>query len=46
MESFSYTFAQLADCVDKFTEQLDLTRYSLYLQDYDRDERCKGTYGD
>jgi len=33
-ETFSYTFDHLADCVDKLTEQLGLTRYALYLQDY------------
>jgi pimeloyl-ACP methyl ester carboxylesterase len=33
-ERFSYTFDRLAGCVDKFAEQLGLTRYALYLQDY------------
>ncbi len=33
-ESFSYAFAHLADCLDKFTEHLGLARYLLYLQDY------------
>ncbi len=33
-ERFSYTFDRLADYVNKFTEQLGLTRYALYLQDY------------
>ncbi len=33
-ELFSYTFDYLADCVNKFTEQLGLTSFALYLQDY------------
>ncbi len=33
-ESFAYTFDHLADCMNKFTEQLGLSRYALYLQDY------------
>ncbi len=33
-EKFSYTFDRLAECVEKFTEHLGLTRYALYLQDY------------
>jgi pimeloyl-ACP methyl ester carboxylesterase len=33
-EQFAYTFDHLADCVDKFAEQLGLSRYALYLQDY------------
>lgn len=31
---FSYTFDHLADCVEKLTEELGLTRFALYLQDY------------
>jgi pimeloyl-ACP methyl ester carboxylesterase len=31
---FSYTFDHLADVVEKFTEQLGLTRYGLYMQDF------------
>ncbi len=33
-ERFSYTFDHLAGCVDKLTEQLGISRYALYLQDY------------
>jgi pimeloyl-ACP methyl ester carboxylesterase len=33
-EAFSYTFDHLADLVEKFTEQLRLTKYALYMQDY------------
>src|SRR5262245_34497267 len=33
-ELFSYTFDNLADCVDKLLSQLDVARYALYLQDY------------
>jgi pimeloyl-ACP methyl ester carboxylesterase len=32
--SFEYTFDRLADVIDKFTQQLGLTRYSLYVMDY------------
>lgn len=31
---FDYTFDNLADVVDRFTEQIGLQRYSLYLMDY------------
>jgi len=31
---FSYTFDHLADVVEKFTEQLGLKRYGLYMQDF------------
>ncbi|QSI32114.1 alpha/beta fold hydrolase [Variovorax sp. RKNM96] len=31
---FSYTFDSLADIVGKFTEQLGLERYALYMQDF------------
>jgi len=31
---FSYTFDSLADIVGKFTEQLGLERYGLYMQDF------------
>lgn len=33
-EQFAYTFDNLALVVEQFTEQLGLTRYSLYVQDY------------
>jgi len=33
-ETFSYTFDHLAQCVGKFIEQLGLSRYALYVQDY------------
>jgi len=31
---FAYTFDNLAQVIEKFTEQLALSRYTLYLQDY------------
>jgi pimeloyl-ACP methyl ester carboxylesterase len=31
---FAYTFDHLADVVDKFTEQLGITSYAMYVQDY------------
>lgn len=34
VEEFDYTFDNVASIVDKFTEQVGLTRYSLYLMDY------------
>ena len=34
VDQFAYTFDHLADVVEKFTEQLGLTRYTLYVQDY------------
>jgi pimeloyl-ACP methyl ester carboxylesterase len=33
-DAFEYTFDQLATVIDRFTEQLGLTRYALYVQDY------------
>jgi pimeloyl-ACP methyl ester carboxylesterase len=33
-DKFSYTFQNLADIVDKFTQALQLTKYALYVQDY------------
>jgi pimeloyl-ACP methyl ester carboxylesterase len=33
-ERFRYTFDNLADVVDRFTEKVGLTRYALYVQDY------------
>ncbi|HEY1066340.1 MAG TPA: alpha/beta hydrolase [Pirellulales bacterium] len=33
-EKFSYTFDNLANVIDGFTEQLGLTKYALYVQDY------------
>ena len=33
-EEFSYTFDHLADCVEKFVDHLNITRYAIYLQDY------------
>ena len=34
VDQFAYTFDHLADVVEQFTEQLGLTRYTLYVQDY------------
>jgi len=31
---FNYTFATLADVVEKFTEHVGLTKYTIYVQDY------------
>jgi pimeloyl-ACP methyl ester carboxylesterase len=33
-DQFTYTFDNLAKVIDAFTEQVGLTRYALYLQDY------------
>jgi pimeloyl-ACP methyl ester carboxylesterase len=33
-DRFDYTFDRLADVVGKFTEQVGLARYALYVQDY------------
>ncbi|MFO0879042.1 MAG: alpha/beta hydrolase [Gemmataceae bacterium] len=33
-DRFAYTFDNLADVVEKFTEKLDLKKYALYVQDY------------
>jgi pimeloyl-ACP methyl ester carboxylesterase len=33
-DKFRYTFDNLADVVDRFTEKVGLTRYALYVQDY------------
>jgi pimeloyl-ACP methyl ester carboxylesterase len=33
-EAFTYTFDHLADIVEKFTRQLGLQRYGLYMQDF------------
>jgi pimeloyl-ACP methyl ester carboxylesterase len=33
-DKFTYTFDNLADVVEKFTEKLELKRYALYVQDY------------
>lgn len=33
-KDFSYTFDHLADCVGKMVGQLNIRRYTLYLQDY------------
>jgi len=33
-EKFAYTFDHLADIIEKFTEQLGLQQYSLYMQDF------------
>lgn len=33
-EAFAYTFDRLAAVIDRFTEQLGLARYALYVQDY------------
>lgn len=32
--SFSYTFDHIAQLMDRFTQSLGLTRYTLYMQDY------------
>jgi len=34
MDEFDYTFDNLADVMEQFTEKLGLQRYSLYLMDY------------
>lgn len=34
VDEFDYTFDNLANVVEKFTEQLQLKKYSLYLMDY------------
>ncbi|MFD7613843.1 alpha/beta fold hydrolase [Streptomyces sp. NPDC059828] len=33
-DAFGYTFERLASLTDEFTEQLGLTRFALYIQDY------------
>jgi pimeloyl-ACP methyl ester carboxylesterase len=33
-KSFAYTFDRLAEVIDRFTQALGLTRYTLFLQDY------------
>jgi pimeloyl-ACP methyl ester carboxylesterase len=33
-DKFTYTFDNLAKVIDQFTEQVDLTKYALYVQDY------------
>jgi len=33
-DKFAYTFDNLADVVEKFTEKLELKKYALYVQDY------------
>jgi pimeloyl-ACP methyl ester carboxylesterase len=33
-EQFAYTFDNLARVIDEFTEEVGLTRYALYVQDY------------
>jgi pimeloyl-ACP methyl ester carboxylesterase len=33
-KSFSYTFDHIAQIIDRFTQAIGLTRYSLYMQDY------------
>ena len=33
-KSFAYTFAKLTDIVDKLTEKVGATRYSMYVMDY------------
>jgi pimeloyl-ACP methyl ester carboxylesterase len=33
-DQFTYTFDRLAEVIDKFTQQMDLKTYSLYVQDY------------
>ncbi len=34
VDKFDYTFDNLAEVIDKFTQKLGLTRYSLYVMDY------------
>lgn len=34
MDKFSYSFDHLASIVDKFTTQIGLTKYAMYVQDY------------
>ena len=34
VDKFEYTFDKLADVVEKFTEKIGLTKYTLYVQDY------------
>jgi pimeloyl-ACP methyl ester carboxylesterase len=34
VDNFEYTFANLTDVIDKFTQELKLDRYSICLQDY------------
>jgi pimeloyl-ACP methyl ester carboxylesterase len=34
MDKFTYSFDNLANVIDKFTQTLGLTRYALYVQDY------------
>ena len=34
VDEFEYTFEHFSDIVDKFTEQLKLDKYSIYVQDY------------
>ena len=34
MDKFTYSFDNLASVMDKFTEQLGLTKYAMYVQDY------------
>ncbi len=33
-DKFTYTFDNLADVIDKFTEKLGLKKYAIYVQDY------------
>ncbi|WP_119461403.1 alpha/beta hydrolase [Rhodospirillaceae bacterium SYSU D60014] len=34
VEQFTYSFDRLTDVIERFTEKLGLTRYSLYMQDF------------
>ncbi len=34
VDEFEYTFDNLADVIDKFTDMVGLTKYALYVQDY------------
>ncbi|QDU32049.1 Haloalkane dehalogenase [Poriferisphaera corsica] len=34
VDEFEYTFAHMADMVEKFTEKMDLNSYTLYVMDY------------
>ncbi|HQU82069.1 MAG TPA: alpha/beta hydrolase [Pyrinomonadaceae bacterium] len=34
VDEFEYSFENLTNVIDKFTQQLNLTKYSIYVQDY------------
>jgi pimeloyl-ACP methyl ester carboxylesterase len=37
---FTYTFAHLADVIDRFTREIGLQHYALYIFDYGRRSDC------